>query len=537
LENVTAVTGGAKHGRILSYTRATMTTGHGQRGVLSAIATEALDQGTPWLLIGLVCTALILRFAPDRSDLRSRMRAVVLLLALNVLLLPATGLGVALEAGVALDLRLTGSIAGALAAAGMAGLVVFGVLLPRLGLQVPRIVQDVIVAGCGTIGVFGTASRAGVNLSGIVATGAVLTAVIGLALQDTLGNVVGGLALQLDSTIQVGDWIRVLDISGRVVEIRWRSTSIETRNWETVVIPNSVLTRSQVVVLGRREGEARLLRRTVGFQVDYRFLPTQVIEIVHKALRAHRIANVATAPEPSCVLMELGDSSAHYAVRYFLTDFANDDGTDGVVRARVYLALTRAKIPLSIPAQTVFVTEDSPERREHKREADLGRRLDALGRIGLFADLSVAERSELAAALHPAPFATGEVITKKGAEAHHLYVIGAGRVSVRAGEGATEYEVAQLGAGDFFGEMSLLTGEKRSATVVALTDVECYRLDADAFRHVLASRHDLAEKVAVQLAERRMGLQSMSQQLNDRKQLVEQAQRDLLQKIRSFFHL
>jgi small-conductance mechanosensitive channel/CRP-like cAMP-binding protein len=514
-----------------------MTTSNGQSGVLSAIAGEAMSQGTPWLLLGVVCTALVLRLAPNRADLRSRMRAVMLLLALNVLLLPATGLGVALGAGVALDLRLTGSIAGALAAVGMAGLVVFGALLPRLRLGVPPILQDVIVAGCGTIAVFGTASRAGVNLSGIVATGAVLTAVIGLALQDTLGNVLGGLALQLDATVRVGDWIRVLDISGRVVEIRWRSTSIETRNWETVVIPNSVLTRSQVVVLGRRGGEAPLLRRTVTFQVDFRVMPTQVIEVVQKALRAHRIVNVAATPEPSCVLMELGDSSARYAVRYFLTDFASDDGTDSVVRSRVYLALARAQIVLSIPAQTVFVTEDSVERREHKRAADLERRLQALGRIGLFADLSVAERSELAASLSPAPFAVGEVITKRGADAHHLYVIGEGRVSVRAGEGATEYEVAQLATGDFFGEMSLLTGEKRSATVIALTDVECYRLDADAFRRVLASRHDLAEKVAVQLAERRIGLQSMTQHLKNREQMVEQDQRDLLQKIRTFFHL
>jgi small-conductance mechanosensitive channel/CRP-like cAMP-binding protein len=522
---------------VIAYTRAAMSTGDSPSSVLSAIASEALEQRTPFLLLALVCTALILRLAPNRAGLRTRMRFVVLMLALNVTLLPATALSVVLGAGAARDLRLTGSVAGALATVGMAGLIVFGMVLPRLRLAVPLILQDVIIVACGVIAVFGTASRAGVNLSGIVATGAVLTAVIGLALQDMLGNVVGGLALQLDSTISVGDWIRVQEVSGRVVEIRWRSTSIETRNWEIVVIPNSVLTRSQVVVLGRRGGETPRWRRTIGFQVDFRFMPTHVIEAVQNALRAHRITNVAQTPEPSCVLMDLGDSAARYAVRYFLTDFASDDGTDGVVRSRVYIALARAGIPLSIPAQTLFVTEDSDERREHKHKADLARRLSALDRIHLFADLSAAERDELAESLHHAPFAAGEMLTKQGADAHHLYVIAQGRVSVRAGEGATEYEVAQLGAGDFFGEMSLLTGEKRAATVIALTDVECYRLDADVFRHVLMRRQDLAEKVATQLAERRTGLQSMSEHLKDRKQRVEQDQRDLLQRIRTFFHL
>jgi CRP-like cAMP-binding protein len=303
------------------------------------------------------------------------------------------------------------------------------------------------------------------------------------------------------------------------------------------VIPNSVLTRSQVVVLGRRGGEATRLRRTVTFQVDFRFMPGQVIELVHKSLRAHRIPNVAPSPEPSCLLLELGDSSVRYAVRYFLTDLGNDESTDSVVRSRIVVALTRAGIPLSIPAQTVFVTEDSTERREQKREADLERRKSALGRIQLFSDLSPDEQTELAASMHRAPFAAGEVLTKKGADAHHLYVIAEGRVSVRAGEGATDYEVAQLAAGDFFGEMSLLTGEKRSATVIALSDVECYRLDAAAFRRVLANRHDMAQKVATHLAERRIGLHSMSEQLKDRDKRIEQEERDLLQKIRTFFHL
>src|SRR5690606_10443581 len=112
------------------------------------------------------------------------------------------------------------------------------------------------------------------------ATSAVLTAVIGLSLQDTLGNLLGGLALQLDSSIQVGDWVKLGDVSGRVSEIRWRYTAIETRNWETVVVPNSIVMRSQVTVLGRRRGSPLQWRRWVHFQVDFRTPPNDVIHII-----------------------------------------------------------------------------------------------------------------------------------------------------------------------------------------------------------------------------------------------------------------
>ncbi len=505
--------------------------------VFTTLVDEARHQGTLWLLLGYALTAVALRAAPNSTELRSRFSFVSLLVGLHATLLPATGLCQAFEVGSARDLRFTGAIAAALAAVGIAGLFVFGIITPYLRIRIPRIVQDVLVAGVGVVAVFGTASRAGVDLSGIVATGAVLTAVIGLALQDTLGNVVGGLSLHLDDTVRVGDWIKVQEVSGKVVEIRWRSISIETRNWETVILPNSVLTKSQVIVLGRRIGETPRWRRWVYFNVDYRFAPSHVIELVTNALRVQPIENMAADPAANCVLMDFGDSSARYAVRYWLLDFGPDDPTDSIVRTRIYYALTRAGIPLSIPAHAVFLTEDSRERREQKREADYERRIAALTRIDLFRDLSQEERHVLANDLHHAPFARGEVLTRQGAEAHHLYMIDRGEVSVRVSDGAHEREVARVKSGEFFGEMSLLTGERRNATVVALTDVECWRLDAAAFRRLLEGRPDLAEQVAKELAERRVQLLEVRERLGDRRSLVEESQRDLLHKIREFFGL
>lgn len=503
------------------------------------ILSEASRQGTVWIVAGFILARLLQYRRSSSVEHRRRWQMVTGLFVFHVLLLPLTGLSAWLDAGVARDLRLTGSVAGALAGVGLCAEILFYTVFPRVRLGIPAIVQDVLVAAFSLVALFGTATRAGVDLTGIVATGAVLTGVIGLALQDTLGNVFGGLSLQLDHTIHVGDWISVQDVMGRVVEIRWRSTSIETSNWETVIIPNSVLTRSQVTVIGRRASDARepsRWRRQVMFDVDFRYPPNQVIECVLRALRAHAIPDVADDPPADCQLLHLTDSSARYVSRYWLTDFARDTSTDSVVQTRIFYALKRAGIPLAMPAHAIFLTEDSPERRKHKQASEHERRMFALSRIGLFRELSDADRHELAAGLQHTPFSRGEVIVRMGAAAHHLYMITSGSVSVRTGDGDTEYELARLNEGEFFGEMSLLTGEPRSATTVAATDVECYRLDAEVFRNLLSRRPDLADKVASALSDRRSALQAYKQP-GARRSMPELNERDLLNKIRAFFRL
>src|ERR1041385_721866 len=145
----------------------------------------------------------------------------------------------------------------------VAGVYVFRVLLRPIHLEPPPILRDLILAGAYLILTATILSNAGVNLTGIVATSAVVTAAIGFSLQDTLGNIMGGMALQMERSITVRDWIRVDQKEGMVKEIRWRQTSIETRDWDTVIIPNSQLMKAQVTVLGRRTGEPRHHRQWV----------------------------------------------------------------------------------------------------------------------------------------------------------------------------------------------------------------------------------------------------------------------------------
>ena len=191
-------------------------------------------------------------------------------------------------------------------------------------------------------------------------------------------RVMGGVALQMERTIRVGDWIRVGDLEGQVVEIRWRQTSIETREWDTMVIPNSLLMKGSVTLLGRRLGEPVQRRRWLYFNVDFRRAPTEVIHTVENALLAEPMDGVAVEPKPHCIVTAFAESYATYAARYWLTDLARPDPVDSLVRTRVFSALRRAGIPLSMPAHAVFMTEDDASNRDRKLHEQMEHRVAAL---------------------------------------------------------------------------------------------------------------------------------------------------------------
>ena len=503
---------------------------------LELLRDEAVLAKTPWLLAIFLVTLLLVRsLAPSQV----RVKATVFFVAMHLV---ALGLAAGLAANdspLAEEMRIPCWVFGAVATVVCVATVVFDVVLPRVRLRTPPIVQDVLVAILSLVTAIVVASRAGANLSGLIATSAVFTAVLGFSLQDVIGNIAGGLALQMDNSLEAGDWIKVGDVTGKVTEVRWRYTAVETRNWETVLLPNAVLMKSQVTVLARRRGQPPLARRWVYFHVDWRHPPSDVIAVVQDAVRGAKIERVAPEPPPNVVLTDMAESYGRYAVRYWLTDLAVDDPTDSEVRTRVFFALQRAGMSPALPAHALFVTEETGERAAGKTQQRLERCRRLLESVELFATLSAAERDEVAHHMRYTPFTRGEMMTRQGAEAHWLYIIEDGTACVRVSDGTTEREVARLSRANFFGEMSLLTGEPRSATVVAEGDVECFRLDKAEFQLVLSRRPELAQELAKLLAQRRVGLTAAREGLDadTARMRRESAERDIFQRIRRFFAL
>lgn len=417
---------------------------------------------------------------------------------------------------------------------------VFRALLPRVGVVLPRILLDLLTALGVIVSFIIVGRRAGFSVAGLITTSAVLTAVIGFSLQDTLGNVMGGLSVQLDKSISVGDWISLGhgQPTGQVVEIRWRYTAIQTRAWDTIIVPNGSIVKSQVTVIGRRIGSPRMSRRQVDFFVDFRTPPTEVINAVESALCSDPVPRMAREPAPMALFFGVRDSYAHYCVRYWLDDLNADDPTDSAVRVRVWFALRRANIPLSIPASSVFVTHETLERADRKASDESSRRLAALSSVDLFRGLPEETRRVLAEDLVYTPFAAGEAITREGELDDGLYMLVSGEAIVRIGSGAEQRDVARLMAGQFFGEMSLMTGEARTASVVAATDVLCYRVDKPAFERILRGTPAVADSVAEVLALRRTALATVRDEQEEQKHSrMETTKQDLLGKIRGFFGL
>src|SRR5207248_8559176 len=297
---------------------------------------------------------------------------------------------------------------------------------------------------------------------------------------------------------------------GQVRDIRWRSTLIEARNWETLVIPNSMIMKGRVAILGKREGQPLQWRRSLRFMVDPGVPPARVIAIVNEEMRDVPIANVARTPSPTTVLHAFIDGNLEYELRSFLTDLMEDEVTDSMVRVHLFASLQRAGIRIAEKQSTVHAISRDEAHADVVRKREIGRRLEMLRGVDLFSVLSEDEMNEIAERLQYAPFARGAIITKQGNVAHWLYLIMFGEAAVRyEPEHSAPPIVSTLRAGQFFGEMALLTGDARSATVVAKTDVECYRLDGKSFQGLLLKRPEIAEGMSRVIGSRRPDLEKV----------------------------
>ncbi|MDP2963415.1 MAG: mechanosensitive ion channel family protein [Sulfurimicrobium sp.] len=500
------------------------------------IYTFAWHQGMDYLIASILFISLLLyRLRPaDRRTLAHTLSFFAISLAGLFISGSFQHLGLAKAASV---LHETFVVAEGIVLIRLCGMLIFRVVLPAARLSTPSILEDMLVIVGYLIWGMIRLRYAGMDLSGIVTTSAVITAVIAFSMQDTLGNILGGLALELDNSIQVGDWIKVDDVSGRVVDIRWRSTSVETRNWETVVIPNSVLMKSKFSVLGKRVGQPELWRRWVWFNVDYNIPPARVIEIVEKAIQSADIQRVAREPRPSCVMMDFDQSSARYALRYWLTDFAIDDPTDSAVRTHIYAALLRADIRMPVPEGNIHLYEEGEKNDVIRLSREIARRMKILRKMDLFHSFSDEELNTVAARLRYAPFVTGDIMTKQGAVAHWLYILTEGEAEVVLESGSGNKTLSTIHAGSFFGEMGMMTGAPRSTTVIAKTDVECYRLDKEAFESIIQSRPSIAEEISRILVARQTELHSAQDGIAAAQHSRSQVHSEILNRIKDFFGL
>jgi small-conductance mechanosensitive channel/CRP-like cAMP-binding protein len=408
--------------------------------------------------------------------------------------------------------------------------VVFG---RRTKQAVPRIFRDLTQAVVYVVVLLLTLRAIGVEPGSILTTSALLTAVIGLSLQDTLGNLVSGLALQMQRPFEVGDWIQFdLDAKqiGQVTEVNWRATTMRTSDLVEVIVPNSMLAKAAIRNYSR---PSNVSRRSVSVQGAYDASPHHVAEAIAKALVG--VPGLVPEPPPWVQTKTFGDSGIEYTIWFYIDDFPGRERVDGLVRDRVWYALKRAKVEIPYPVRTVHVHQVSKEADRAELERELGRRDQVLRCVDFLDVLPDHAHRALAAAAEVRLYAPGEPIVIEGDISAEMFVLDKGQVAVEIARSGRAMTVARLGAGRFFGEMGLMTGEARKATVRALTESEVIVIGRDAFQQTILSVPDVVDKMSGLLAQRQAEIEEVeNERLTEPMQIRSQR---LISQIKGFFKI
>ncbi|MFQ5459719.1 MAG: mechanosensitive ion channel domain-containing protein [Anaerolineae bacterium] len=409
-----------------------------------------------------------------------------------------------------------------------------GIIHRWLRIDLPRLLVDLLNFLALAIAAVLVASRLTqhtIRLSDVLVTSTVVSAVIGLALQEVLGNVLAGLSLQTEEPFRVGDWVMVSDQEGQIVQMGWRTTTIRTRDNHYVTIPNGQVARREMINFAK---PTRLQAINVRIGVSYADPPARVKEAL--AAAASDVAGVRRMPAPVVFVEGFGDFAVDYRLKYWITDYARVPELKDAVLTNVFYRLRRQGMTIPFPVRDVTL-----RRAPGEDAADDSREMvaAALAAVPLFAPLTDDQLAAVAAGSRLAAYAPGEAIVRQGEAGDSLFVVRSGTVAVEVAPepGDTPVRVAIRSGGDFFGEMSLLTGEERTATVRSRDEVQVVVVDKAAVAGVLLEDPKIVERLSVAVALRRDAT-AESLAAHEAKAAVRRgASRPLADRIRAFFGL
>jgi small-conductance mechanosensitive channel/CRP-like cAMP-binding protein len=416
-----------------------------------------------------------------------------------------------------------------------------GVLSPlarRFTRPWPRIVRDLIQGFLYfAVGLFALRA-AGVEPGSLLATSALLTAVIGLSLQETLGNLFAGLSLQAQPPFSVGDWLQYSEnpeAIGRVLEINWRATHLVTIGEVEVIVPNGVIAKAALKNFSR---PTPLMRQTSSIVLPDAVPPHRIQHIILRTLA--ELPGVLSTPPPSVLVGAFVERGATYSIRYFVEDFARVEPIEGELRKRLWYWFRRECIELPPPRSRVEAVATpfsvtslrdalpAPPRPEIR---------ERLARMDFLVGVSLEVLERLVLGTNSAMYAPGEVIIHEGESGNELFAIERGTLEVWVtGDGGLRAQVATLQTGQFFGEAALLREEQRSATVVASTDCELLVISASAFRAAAELDPGIVDRLTSKLASR---LSELNRAVADSSQDPEDEERRsllLIERVKRFFH-
>lgn len=366
------------------------------------------------------------------------------------------------------------------------------------------------------------------DLSSLFATSALLSVVLGFALQESLGNLFAGLTLNAEQPFEPGEWVTFGKYTGLVIDVGWRSTRLLTLDEDEILVPNGLISR-EVVVNHMRPQITDAIELTVC--LDMEVSPARAKAVLREAVRS--CGRVLPSPAPEVEIASFAAHGVSYRIKFHTEGFHLERKALDQVQEAIWYALRRAAIEMPYPQTTVSYRERAAEAEARRRREHLAEAEELLGRIDFVQALSAEARRVLAERTRFLDYGPGQAIVRQGEAGETLYLVARGEVSVRVQLEGGEREIARLGRGALFGEMSVLTGEPRTATVVALGDASLLSVDRDAFDRILSAEPDLAERLAETIARRRMALEAV--RAEQASAAMESVTSTLLTRIRDIF--
>jgi small-conductance mechanosensitive channel/CRP-like cAMP-binding protein len=406
-----------------------------------------------------------------------------------------------------------------------------GYLRRKRNQETPALIEDIVTVALIVIGIsIGLSFEAGMSVTGIITAGGATAIVIGIALQNVIQDLFAGLSINFDRSYAIGDQLTIFSDQfpeakyGRVTGITWRSTYLLLTDGRRLMIPNRLVTSNPVLNHSRPPGPKR---HAIELQVDIRFPSDRATSILlGEAFKIAREKGFSRSPEPSVLLSQLGQDAAFYKVRIYADpDEIEPETALAVVTAAMHRAMLRHGMPAP-PYQVEMVPSPEGQRDFGEREVR-----QALHHVNLFSgalnDQQFAALKEHCTVLD---IPRGKTFIRQGDTTASMFVImeGAARVVVEKSGGETR-DVAVLAGGEIVGEMSLMTGAPRTATVTAITPMRVIEIAKPAIEDLLKGSPDLLQRFSHVLAERQRELAA----LHDAR--AADTESDLLSKMKKFF--
>lgn len=340
------------------------------------------------------------------------------------------------------------------------------------------------------------------DLAGLVTALGVSSIVIGLALQDTLGSVMSGIALLFEQPFSVGDWLRVGELVGQVIDINWRSVRLITLEREMIIIPHKVIS-GEVIRNFSRPQRIHAERIEIGFSYND---PPNLAKYVLRTT-ALETEGILVDPEPHVFTLSYSDFAITYEVKFFIEDYGNLEEIRDRFMTRVWYAAQRNSLNIPFPIRTLYHFHGPTSRAEGTSK----KFAESLQSIPAFVPLD--KPDNLSQDITLKHFGAGEKVVQQGYASNALYIVIAGQAMMTViDKNDQEQEVLPIKAGEFFGEMTLFSGEPSTVSVTAVEDLEVMMISASEVNQMIERQPSFAREISQVLEIRRRAVHTAQQQ-------------------------